>query len=427
MSKRFKDGLNEGAHLKNGVQNGDEQNQQLPEHTFLPGGNLPPMPFLAYPPHPFYPPFSASFPSMPMMHMGVGIGMPGGFPYAHHPPPHSTLPPMKPGPARSMSKENQLKVERREMSGFKFPAPETNSDKFRRASSSQLEHQKPFVYNGQPIYPFPPQSFPSQLLHGNNGQFPPGFMGHTFPTAAFQSSMLVPPPVGMNPMLNHAMGFPGMPPPQHPPNGNTLQVTPAERSNAAGAPLSSNDDEDPPPPPVSSIRPSEISRKQIDMLRGSLKYHEDQLLYNKHQIDEKEMEHTIQMLQSQIDRFEILNQGQVRFEEEHYPKKETKVMKPFSSHSRTSDRPSRNTASGQSTVKHASASIKRPESFRQKSALRKKEPYLSLDPIVSPVSIKDPVKKSTLPSGAALAPPFEPRSLPSIGKDVTENTRPAFQ
>ena len=75
-------------------------------------------------------------------------------------------------------------------------------------------------------------------------------------------------------------------------------------------------------PPISSIRPSEISRKQIETLRSNLKYHEDQLQYNKHQIDEREMEKTIRMLTQEIQRFEGVHQMQLANEEKNYPKRE---------------------------------------------------------------------------------------------------------
>jgi hypothetical protein len=68
------------------------------------------------------------------------------------------------------------------------------------------------------------------------------------------------------------------------------------------------------PPPISSIKPSDITKKQIAWFKGGLKYHEDQLQYNRHQIDEKDMEMKIQTFKEHIQRFEGVLKAQLEYE-----------------------------------------------------------------------------------------------------------------
>ncbi|KAL2174368.1 uncharacterized protein P884DRAFT_314686 [Thermothelomyces heterothallicus CBS 202.75] len=71
-------------------------------------------------------------------------------------------------------------------------------------------------------------------------------------------------------------------------------------------------------PPISSIKPSDITKKQIASFKQSLKYHEDQLQYNRHQIDEKDMEQRIQIIKGHIQRFEQTLKTQLEYEEAHF-------------------------------------------------------------------------------------------------------------
>ena len=285
--------------------------------------------------------------------------------------------------------------------------------------------------NGQAVYPAGPPVLPPLLASGSHQQLPPGLMGHpNYPLSAFHGALVGPPPFpfGMNHIYNPSLGFPPMPGSFQAPPMASNQVGLSAPTNTTMNPTSTNAPQPPSAPPISSIRPSEISRKQIEMLRSSLKYHEDQLMYNRHQIDEKEMEHTIQMLQSQIDRFEALNQSQLRFEESHYPKKEVKDNEQSGPHPRGSIRGSESNASFQGTVKHASgSSTRRSDSFRRRQIPRRKEPLFNSFLPESSLLLTDPVKKSTLPSKAALAPPFEPRSYANETKAEVSRPCGSFQ
>ncbi|KAK4156379.1 hypothetical protein C8A00DRAFT_12694 [Chaetomidium leptoderma] len=69
--------------------------------------------------------------------------------------------------------------------------------------------------------------------------------------------------------------------------------------------------------PISSIKPSDITRKQIASFKQNLKYHDDQLQYNRHQIDEKEMEQRIQVIKGHIQKFEATLRTQLEYERAH--------------------------------------------------------------------------------------------------------------
>lgn len=413
ISKRPKDKADEGCLARDGNPQTDEPARQAPEGSFMAGPNLSNMPLFAFPPHPFYPPFPTPLPGMPMMPLPMGLGMPGGFPFPPQSGPPGSVPHfMSADVMKNFAKENLQNGNRRESPGFKTPAFDKGDENPRRMSLEQFDRTKPFMINGQVVYPFASPTVPPHMASGPHSQIPPGFLGHpNVPLAAFHNSPMGPSPVGMNPMFHPSLVFPALPGPFQTLQANPNQACPSVPANAVTTSSSANAPQHPSAPPISSIRPSEISRKQIEMLRGSLKYHEDQLLYNRHQIDEKEMEHTIQMLQSQIDRFEALNQGQLRFEESHYPKKETKVVEANGPHHHAIDRASHSSASIQGTVKHTSSSTRRSDSIRHRHVIRKRDPLFHLNPIDPSFSLSDPIKKSTLPSKAALAPPFEPRSL----------------
>lgn len=174
-------------------------------------------------------------------------------------------------------------------------------------------------------------------------------------------------------------------------------------------------------PPISSIRPSQITKKQIDVLRSSLRYLEDQLQYNKHQIDEKLIEHQAKMVCQQIQQFEQNFEAQRIFEESHYPKEEklketisssdlSKKPAPSIKPSQRSERDQPETVSlvqsrrhelGVSSTDH-SIPRNRRSSSKESTVAEKGEPEVRSAPAAR--------KYSTLPSKAAMAPPFRPQA-----------------
>lgn len=338
-------------------------------------------------PHPM-PFFFPGFPGMPAIHPMTGMPVPvmqaPGFPF-----------PMAMPPAAATNEHQPKKAEDKEPKpGVKISPPE------------QFDHSKPFMYNGQQwMFPMFPGHFP-----GFMGMPPPGYGGPHVPGAP----MMMPPPMAMGPMMG-------------PMGPMSMQPNLASAQPAPPAPASSRQStpSHPSKPPISSIRPSQISRKQIDGLKANLKYHEDQLHFNKHQIDEKDMLNKIQMLQADIDRFERVYQCQVEYEEKHYPKSDHMKEEVLSTSGRSSA-PSTKTSQSQSEEskesKATTVSMNSQQKLRKKDRSRDSVGLNSNKSSTASYSFEDGGrgqllgamtlgKKSTLPSGAALAPIFQPRMV----------------
>lgn len=366
-----------------------EQSEAIPgsvpqKQSTVPMMGMPhPMPF-------FYP----GFPGMPPIHPMTGMPMPmmpPGFPF-----------PM-PVPSAPVAKEAQLR-KTDDKDAKRGKDSEATDSGVKISPPEYFDHSKPFMYNGQqwmfPIFPSPYSGF--------MGMPPPGYGGPPVPGAP----MMMPPHMAMGPMMG-PMGAMGVQSNQL--NMHTIPSAPASTRQTTPQPPSK--------PPISSIRPSQISRKQIDGLKANLKYHEDQLLFNKHQIDEKDMLNKIQMLNADIERFERVHQCQVEYEERHYPRGD-QMKEESSSASGRSSAPSTKTSQSQSEESKESKATTATTALQQK--LRKKERSrdsvglnsnksstasysfedVSRDQVLGPMSSG---KKSTLPSGAALAPIFQPR------------------
>lgn len=355
-------------------------------------------------PHPM-PYFYPGYPGMPPVHPMTGMPMPmmpSGFPYP------MPMPPV-PNASGAAEKENQNKK-----TGDSRAAPESDPGKsgIKLSPPEQFDRTKPFVYNGQQwMFPMFPAHYPGFLRMP-----PPGYAG-----AMPGPHMMMPPHMAMAPMM-----------------GPMASQPPSAAAKIPAAPASARQTTPQPPskPPISSIRPSQITRKQIDGLRANLKYHEDQLQYNKHQIDEIDMETKIQMLNADIERFEKVFRAQVEYEGKHYPKSE-KARDEESSSSGRSSAPSSKAQSQSEESKDSKATTVSNASHPQPK-LRKKDrsrdsvglnsnkssnASYNFDEASSAreraFSAMNPAKKTTLPSGAALAPVFQPRSVSTFSCPVS--------
>lgn len=363
-------------------------------------------------PHPmsyFYPGFPGMPPVHPMTSMPIPM-MPTGFPYPM---------PMPPAPPASghLDKENQSKK-----SDDTKAAIDSDSGKssIKLSPPEQFDRTKPFMYNGQQwMFPMFPAQYPGFLQMP-----PPGYAG-----AMPGPQMMMPHQMAMASMMG-SMGTMG------PMSPVVAQHSPAAASNpAAPAPSHQTTPQAPSKPPISSIRPSQITRKQIDSLRVNLKYLEDQLQYNKHQIDENDMENRILLLHADIERFEKVFRAQVEYEGKHYPKSD-KTRDEDSSSSGHSSAPS-SKAQSQSEESKDSKATTVSSASQSKPKLRKKEhtrdsvglnsnkssnASYNFDEAVSArdrvFSAMNPAKTSSLPSGAALAPIFQPRSVSTFSCPV---------
>ncbi|KAM0555995.1 hypothetical protein ACHAPJ_005976 [Fusarium lateritium] len=161
--------------------------------------------------------------------------------------------------------------------------------------AEQFDPTRPFYYNGQWL-----------IANGNNlypiNMTPP--MGFAPPPMATQPA---PRPSGDFNVSSARFGHV---------SSRQPEPSPASLQGAAG------ESSRPFSPPVSSIRPSSITQKQLEVLRSQKRYHQDQLQYNKHQIDLKDMEDRLQTICREIEHFERMYATQLEFEARKYPKLE---------------------------------------------------------------------------------------------------------
>ena len=242
------------------------------------GQSVPVMPQLltGYPPG--FQPIQAPVSFVPM---ALGTQLPPGFSFAPTAVNPAAMGPLAPGTAL---KDMHNKA--------------TDDEKQGKVKPSLPE---PFYYNGQIMYPVGAfqgplgnQMVPIHMVgipHGVATQLP----GHYLQPQPAPASAAATAPA----YTPSAHSLSGVPVVNH--------IVPANASFNAGT-----------APPISSIRPSDITKKQIASFKQNLKYHEDQLQYNRHQIDEKEMEQRIQIIKGHIHNFESTLKTQLEYEGAHF-------------------------------------------------------------------------------------------------------------
>jgi hypothetical protein len=269
-------------------------------------------------------------------------------------------------------------------------------------TASQFDQNRPYFFNGQWAMP------------GNAA-----FMPYGMPSM---------PSLPHAPLLGQAMFQPRFPgtattQPQAPKVDKRSEIPTQSQPSASSASNTSTTGQA--TAPISSIRPSEITKKQIDVLRGSLKYLEDQLQYNKHQIDEKWMEYQAQMVRQQIQQFEKNLDSQRSFEESHYPKRREGTSESLSSLSGPQSGPSTQSEAGVTKEQPNQTTLK-PEILRNGlktrnetmprfgSGINSTKSVFAFAPMrihEDSTSELEPTRKSSrLPVNAALAKPFQPQN-----------------
>lgn len=270
-----------------------------------------------------------------------------------------------------------------------------NTNPIHASPPDQFDHTRPFFYNGQWVMPPSPYfAYGMPGMSAMSGVSPPAMFNHAAHASKASESPVIAPKVSKR-------------------ERHTEGASVAGASTAASQTTSNVANKS--QPPISSIRPSEITKKQIDVLRGSLRYLEDQLQYNKHQIDEKWMEHQAQMVRQQIQQFEKNLDTQFKFEESHYPPKKYHDEQTASS---KGNRKSISTPSldekdsghaadtdfvqkrGKSKVAKVTSQLKPKSSFSGNPALTSSSSRNDAQPHV---------RATTLPMHAAMAAPFQPR------------------
>lgn len=262
-----------------------------------------------------------------------------------------------------------------------------NANPVRLSPPEQFDPSKPFFYNGQWLMPSTPHYYPYGM---------PQFQG--FPAHGMMNPAILPARPSEVPMTQPKTAKSEQPTEKvaHTDTSTTIHSAPSVVTNSQ--------------PPISSIRPSEITTKQIDVLRSSLRYLEDQLQYNKHQIDEKWMGEQAQMVRRQIQQFEKNVESQRRFENSHYP------PKTYPEGSSTSSNFVDNSTSSMSadTSSDASYGQSKVHLTKEQPRLRSSKSFPVSRSTGNTVSTghlpRTTTPASTLPVHAALAPPFHPRT-----------------
>lgn len=193
--------------------------------------------------------------------------------------------------------------------------------------------------------------------------------------------------------------------------------------------------------PKSSIRMSEVTKKQLEGLQGHLKWAEDQLHFNKHQIDEPDMQRQVANIRDQIRTFEKALQQQLAAEDSSYASLQSKsegakdlVREPAKSTVQAPVKVGESTNSSTATNEIQSQAAKQSlysnpskRDFSKQKPLSKQKgkiwksstdtdnqsdalsSALSMAPLTRNPDAEPRKKSSGLPMNAALAPPFQPR------------------
>lgn len=272
--------------------------------------------------------------------------------------------------------------------------------------AAPADRTQPMLYNGQWMIPGPGPFYPYGI------QPPPGF-----PIAPFPMPMM--PPPGMH--VDHTSRADIARCSQSAENDTPEQAQgpAANASPGFGPPVN---------PPVSSIRPSEITKRHVEILKGRLRYYEDQLTYNKHQIDERVVQHDARTVRQYIDQFEKNLEFQLSMEETHYPQDRQKsddntptspIAGAFSKPSTADVSKSQIEVSESDDPQHLQNRPSGYRSYREKSTTRFASGLNTTKSVSAFAGWKPPKRhadpdemngKSTLPVGAALAAPFRPRT-----------------
>lgn len=341
------------------------------------------------------------YPMLPW-HMGVNMGSGFGFVHPHMSQMPASIPTAK-NSATSIRSDKQSEA-----------CNSDNSNSVRISPPEQFDQTRPFFYNGQWMMP-------------QGALYPYGMPPVAgFPVPPLTGPQMMHPRFGIHPMLhlqnlrsdqqNHSQAAPG------------FNLSPLATCQG---------------PPVSSIRPSEITKRQIDVLRNNLKYLEDQLQYNKHQIDERTTENQAQVVRQQIQLFEKNLEAQLTYEESRYPRNDkmddlngsASSQEGFEYRSRPGpeSKPGHGNQVGTTAVADDSTQsrakgLKCQEQASSSQALSTglSKPSASSMPLKSALKKPRPCqfirKSSAIPVSAALAPPFQPRAESSTSNSATTDS-----
>lgn len=296
--------------------------------------------------------------------------------------------------------------------------------------AEQFDASRPFFYNNQWMIAYGNHPQPIGLMHPfpiNTAPIPAQSQpAPTQPRSARKQSQQAPRPKGdANPKTAgrerdrgpaqygvHPKVWPYLPSVSSIPSSTVLPLSPRS-----------------PSPPKSSILASDITKSHLKILRAKKRQVEDQLQYNIHQIDRKEMESNLKEICDELNRFTFLHEKQLQGEAGTLPLFQTPIDLP-AYYSQT-DAGSNSPAAARPGTRGETDD--RPASSRSPGS----KPGATITFVENPeLGGQAPQRKSSsLPVNAALAPPFQPRaetsnsSLATAGPDepalVTHLSQPS--
>ncbi|OTB04179.1 hypothetical protein M426DRAFT_23045 [Hypoxylon sp. CI-4A] len=266
----------------------------------IPGHPIPGQPFPGHPfpgqPMPGHP----GLMPMPLYPFG-GFPMQYGMPIHHHPSLGANQ--LKPTPSREVLNQSQQETEEavkavKTQDGAADKKPRPAPLKIvPREQSEQSEQARPFHPGGGMIYPTPygpsPMMMPIQQPYFPHGMSPV-IAGHP---GVPMGSNGQPSPAGS------VFGVAGTPSANIPNSGGAQQFPTVPAPNQGI-------------PHKTSIKPSVITRRQLETLRMSLKHYEDQLKFNRHQVDENFTLTQVGKIKENISNFEQIYEEQLKVEAE---------------------------------------------------------------------------------------------------------------
>lgn len=373
--------------------------------------------------YPFPPNAYSSFPMYPGFPPGVNPGMP---------PPHPYMMPwpmpmgMGVGGNFAMPMPNSAQMPQ----SHPTFAPKDASRSGKRSESGVSENIDPTQAPGaEHMDPSRGAFYGGPMMMPPGGHWVPYPMGPPpgFPGAPYGMPMMAPPPMGFDPQARPPM----------------KKATLSAENEAPVASVKSPSSLAPPPnPPVSSIRPSDITKRHIDILQSRLKYLEDQLSYNKHQIDEKAVNYDAQTVRQYIAQFEKTLKSQLSSKGGQYnksdahqepgtvtPSKSATVRKSAAS-SETKSLRERSSYSEHASIGYsAGKKLSKSRSATKISSNNNSTRYSSgayadyAQAVTSPTENIEANSKSSLTRAAAMAAPFQPRLEPSGKRDDGSQAR----
>ncbi|KAF7516564.1 hypothetical protein G7054_g14106 [Neopestalotiopsis clavispora] len=280
-------------------------NHSVSDHQPTPVTAMPPM-MLQPMAHPMYAGIPPMYAPMPVFPMANGMPLPYGLPQAQ----------LQPGSDVSSAHSFAFRSEKLDESQSRMASATTDhEDKkvkpapIKISVPEHFDQNRPYFLNGNLYYP---------------GSGPLPVQGQSTPITPYFGGLPVHPSITRvastgqpSPMLPMTSPYGLMSPTFASHLGAEVPNAPQSDTKSVTTPRATNAKTH-----MTSIKPSQITNSQLATLRSQLKYFEDQLQYNKHQIDERATQDQVQSLHKTIENFEETYKRQLKFEQSMRPEDE---------------------------------------------------------------------------------------------------------